>query len=507
MARYRQSDAAEGQGLFLHVNLKDQLLPGTFERMLDEIIGTKIDLSIFDRKYNNDQTGASAVPPAALLKLVIYGYSKGLNSSREIWGLCRENMVAKALTGNMSIHWTTIASFISGNNQEFEEVFVMILAYCNELKLIGGETFAIDGCRLPSNASMAWTGKQEDLEKRLAMYQRMAEKHLEKHKRKDERGESDDETRERAMKRQARLHRQMDTLGGFLGKMVKKRGKENQEISSNVTDNESGQIRVPGGGYIQGYIGLAVADAKSQVIVSAEAVGSSNECEHLPEMLRKSVENMEEVGVKELPEGRQRRVLADKGYFSEDNLQACEDLSIEGIIPDSQEKKRQQNAEAGENRKFDIDDFVYHEEEDCYECPQGKILTYKGLRRISDNGKEKKEYRANAQDCRACPCFSQCIKSKKEQGKCTNGKALMITPSGDLCRKMREKFEQEEYKERYAYRIQIIEPVFANIEHSKGLDHFTLRGKNKVNGQWLLYCILHNLGKCRNARNKQEKTA
>ena len=70
MARYRTTDVAAGQGLFLSVNLQEQLLPDSFEYMLNEIIGTKIDLSVFDKKYKNDQTGAGAVSPSVLLKLI-----------------------------------------------------------------------------------------------------------------------------------------------------------------------------------------------------------------------------------------------------------------------------------------------------------------------------------------------------------------------------------------------------------------------------------------------------
>ena len=155
MARYKHSDVAAGQGLFLSVNLQEQLLFGSFEYMLNEIIGTKIDLSGFDRKYTNDFTGASAVPPSSLLKLIFYGYYKGSKSSRKIYELNNNNIIAKALTGDMRIHWTTIADFISGSKEAVEETFTQVLMYCNELGLIGGENFAVDGLRLPSNALLS----------------------------------------------------------------------------------------------------------------------------------------------------------------------------------------------------------------------------------------------------------------------------------------------------------------------------------------------------------------
>ena len=158
MAKYRQSKVAPGESIILSVNLSEQLRPGTFEHMINEIIGTIIDISIFDQKYKNDKTGASAVPPLVLLKLIILSYYYGINSSRKIWQLSRENIIAKALTGDMSIHWTTIADFISANSNEIKEIFTEVLMFCNELQLIGGEDFATDGLRLPSNASIENSG-------------------------------------------------------------------------------------------------------------------------------------------------------------------------------------------------------------------------------------------------------------------------------------------------------------------------------------------------------------
>jgi transposase len=160
MAKYRTTDTAAGQGLFLSVNLQEQLLPGSFEHTLNEIAGTKIGLGTFDKKYKNDPAGASAVPPAALLKLIIYGYYNGCISSRKIYELNKCNIIAKALTGDMEIHWTAIAGFISGNMEEAKEIFVQALMYCNELGLIGGENFAADGLRLPSSASKDTGGRR-----------------------------------------------------------------------------------------------------------------------------------------------------------------------------------------------------------------------------------------------------------------------------------------------------------------------------------------------------------
>jgi len=503
MARYRTTDAAAGQGLFLSVNLQEQLLADSFEYMLNEIIGTKIDLGVYDKKYKNDQTGAGAVPPSVLLKLIIYGYHNGCISSRKIYELNNTNIIAKALTGDMNIHWTTIADFISGNKEAVKETFVQVLTYCNELGLIGGEKFAVDGLRLPSNASIDMSETEEQLKKRLAVYRKMAAKHIERHARKDAQGANDAKTRKHFEKRQRHLNRQIEKIGDFLEKMRKKEGRDGKEIQSNVTDNESAMIH-SSKGFVQGYVGIAVTDQKSQVITGAQAFGNANETEYLPEMLDKNAENMGGAGVK-TEEGKKITILGDPNYYSEENFQACDERGVEAVIPDSQAKRRL--GPDGKNR-YEVDDFKYNEADDCYECPQGKCLEYK--RTTEQKGVEGKVYQASLTDCKQCPAFSKCSWSKKEQSELNQGKALRIVKSngqGSLCREMRKKFESVEYQDKYADRIQIVEPVFANIRHSKGLNRFTLRGNEKVNSQWLLYCMVHNLGKCLNGRNAVKNSA
>ena len=498
MARYKNTDTNNGQGLFLTVNLNNQLLPGTFEYMLNNLIGNEIDISIFDNNYSNDKTGTTAIPPSVLIKLIIYSYSKGIKSSRAIEELSKNNITAKALAKDIEPHWTTIANFISSNGEIFKEIFIKALTYCGELGLIGGETFAIDGCRLPSNASLQLSGTKEELRKRVNVYRRMAEKHITKHRKQDKNGDNDQNMERNFQRQQKHLNRQIEKISDFLENMEKKEGKRGGEIRSNVTDNESAMI-MSSSGYIQGYIGLAVSDSKNQIILSAQAVGSANECEHLPDMLDSTINNINEAGI----ETTTTALLADKNYFSEENLRACEDRGIEAIIPDSQYKKR-----LGFKKRYEADDFKYYSEGNYYECPQGKQLEYKGICTLG-NGKGK-AYHANVKDCRICPDFEKCIRSKKVKEKISRGRVILINESneqGSLCSRMRERLNMEEYQERYVHRIQIIEPVFANITYCKGLKRFSLRGREKVNGQWLLYCMVHNLGKCLNGYNKEKMYA
>jgi transposase len=503
MAKYKETDVSAGQGLFLTVNLKEQLLPGTFEHMLDNLLGTKIDISIFDKNYRNDITGASAIPPSALLKLIFYGYYQGRKSSRGIWDLSRHNIIAKALTGDMEIHWTTIADFISGNSEDFKEVFVKVLAYSNELGLIGGETFAGDGLRLPSNASMDMSGTKEELRKRIELYRKMALKHLARHIKADAEGEADEEAKQRFEARQKLLARKIENLDTFLCNMEEKPGKYIEEVKSNATDNESAMIH-SSKGFLQGYIGIAVTDSKNQIVVAAEAAGTANEGEHFPGLLDQTLENLNKAFVKQ-PEGKAKVFLADSNYFSEKNFRACQERGVEALIPDGDRKRR---SGADGRKRYDVFDFIYHGEGDYYECPKGKKLTCKGTTKL--RGGEGTMYQASLTDCKACPDFSRCIWTKKKCTEIIQGRKLIISGErgeGRLCCQMRKKMDTEEWQKKYSRRIQIAEPVFANIRYCRGLNRFMLRGKEKVNGQWLLYSMVHNLGKCLKEYNARGCTA
>ena len=86
------------------VSYERQVLPGTFEHTLNHLIDHDIDLGPFAARYVNDETGAPAYDPAILLKVILYAYSRGVTSSRDIAGLCRENIIFMALSADSTPH-------------------------------------------------------------------------------------------------------------------------------------------------------------------------------------------------------------------------------------------------------------------------------------------------------------------------------------------------------------------------------------------------------------------
>ena len=214
MARYKHTDLQQSK--LIPVSFDDQILPETFEHTLSYIIDEVLDLSVFDARYYNDETGRPAYDPARLLKIVLYAYSLGITSSRDIEYACRTNVAFMALSGDTRPHFTTIAGFISQCGDEAIELFRDALLYCDELGLIGREMFAIDGVKLPSNASKEWSGTRADFERKKHKMEKALRYYLNKH-REEDRGGGSGGHREREEQHIKTLRAKIKKIPGWLG--------------------------------------------------------------------------------------------------------------------------------------------------------------------------------------------------------------------------------------------------------------------------------------------------
>ena len=155
MARYREYSYE--QSLMLPIRLSLQVQPGTFEYTINYLVDNEIDLTVFESRYHNDETGAPAYDPAVLLKIILFAYSRGITSSRRISQACEENVVFMALSADTRPHFTTIAEFITQMNEQIPTVFSDVLSVCYTEGMIGKQMFAIDGCKISSNCSKGTT--------------------------------------------------------------------------------------------------------------------------------------------------------------------------------------------------------------------------------------------------------------------------------------------------------------------------------------------------------------
>ena len=173
MARYKPMH----QGLkLLALDFDRQILPGTFEYALRHLVDHELDLEGFHQRYKNDVQGAAAFDPAVLLKIILLAYSRGIISSRKIESACRENMLFMAVSGDSQPHFTTLAAFIANAGELIAKLFAQVLLICDRQGLIGKELFAIDGVKLPSNASKEKSGTRADFLRQAERMEKAAEK-------------------------------------------------------------------------------------------------------------------------------------------------------------------------------------------------------------------------------------------------------------------------------------------------------------------------------------------
>jgi transposase len=163
MAKHQHHDYI--QSVIAPVFLEDQLLPGTLEYAIHYIVEERLNMSIFDARYNNDNTGRKSIDPKLLMKIVSYGYSRGMISSRSLEYACQKITTFMALACNRTPDHSTIAAFVSSIDEEIEDLFTMVLMICHEEGLLGGKHFSIDGLKLSSNASKECSGTFKDLKK------------------------------------------------------------------------------------------------------------------------------------------------------------------------------------------------------------------------------------------------------------------------------------------------------------------------------------------------------
>ena len=110
MSRYKPLDYDQTKRL--PINYKDQLIPGSFEYTLNNLVDNEMDISIFDSRYQNEKIGATAYNPRALLKIILYAYSLGITGSRRIAKRCEHPIIFMALSADTRPHFTSIATFV-----------------------------------------------------------------------------------------------------------------------------------------------------------------------------------------------------------------------------------------------------------------------------------------------------------------------------------------------------------------------------------------------------------
>ena len=491
------------QAMWIGVDFDEQIIEGTFEYTLCQLIDHAVDLSVFEERYKNDDTGASAYSPAVLLKVILYAYSKGIISSRDIAHSCEKNITFIALSGNTRPHFTSIANFVSSMAVEIASLFRDILMVCDEEGLIGRDMFAVDGCKLPSNASKEWSGTTEDLKKKAKKLQRAMRRIINRHRQVDKHQLESPHTKKEKKKLQT-LRRQYEKIKKFVDDNDDRHGPSGKVVQSNITDNDSAKMATSHG-VIQGYTGVAMVDDANQVIVHAEAFGTGQENHLLKPMVDATRKNLQVIdGDPESDVFATAQLTADAGFHTEANMKWLIEEEIDAYVADKQFRKRdplfadytRHKPKLKGRKQYQPKDFTFDRKKMTCHCPAGNSM-YLANRNFHVRGRKAICFQAPKTQCRACHLKSKCLQNPNQK---TSRQVHFFTgetiPEKErYSDKMKRRIDSPTGRDIYSQRLGTVEPVFAHLRNVIGLDRFSLRSKPKVNAQWLLYCTVHNIKK------------
>jgi hypothetical protein len=289
-------------------------------------------------------------------------------------------------------------------------------------------------------------------------------------------------------------------------------GSRAKEVKSNITDNESCKMKTSKG-TIQGYNGIATADSKHQIIIDAQAIGEGQEQHVLQSVLARIKTRYQRWGVSDDIYADGLTVTADTGYSNKENIEYLYENGIDAYVPDNQFRQRDPAFEHQKDKHkpkkpvkkkhkvlFEASDFHLDSEKERCICPAGESLSQKA-KRIDNNGNLKLFFKGRLSQCRNCLLKHQCMRHPESADTRTgHGRqvSFIISPNqrhSSAVQWMRQRVDSIKGKQIYSRRLETVEPVFGNIRSNKGLDRFSLRGKDKVDGQWKLFAVVHNIEK------------
>ncbi len=395
-----------------------------------------------------------------------------------------------ALSANTKPHFTTIADFISSMGGKATKLFTDIVLLCDRLGLIGKNMFAIDGCKISSNASKEWSGRIEDFERKRKKMEEEVEKLLKRHKELDSQKEELKDQLEKEKQAIQNYKNKIKKFSNFLKENNERISSSGSVVQSNITDPESAKLKSTESGTKQGYNAIAAVDDKHQIIVDAIAIGTVNERDAVAPVIN----NVRNVFGKE--NIKDTKLTADAGFSSEAVLEYLENENVDAYIPDKGFRDRDPKLKGHEKYRdtsknlFKNNDFEKIDNGNLLRCPAGNTL-YKTGAPENKKGYILQRYKGRESKCPDCPLRDKCIHG--------NGKIKQVYFQTEnkisALQKMKAKIDSVKGRFIYSKRMGCVEPVFAHICHTMKLKYFSLRSKLKVNAQWKLFATVHNMKK------------
>src|SRR6478736_3372238 len=407
-------------------------------------------------------TGRPSYHPSVLLKLYIYGYLNRVQSSRRLEREAGRNVEVMWLTGRRVPDHKTIADFRKDNGLAIRQVCSRFVVLCRTMGLFAEAGVAIDGSKFKAVNNRDKNFTRAKMQRRMAQIEESVARYLHQLDSADRQEPSLASTTKstRLKEKLAKLEEEMQRLKALDMQML---ATPDQQIS--LTDPDARSMATSGrGSGVVGYNVQAAVDTKHHLIVAHDVTNVGTDRSQLSRVAKQAKTAM---GTDRLD------VLADRGYFSGEEVLACEPLGITPYVP----KPLTSGSKA--KGRFGKQDFVYLADADVYRCPAGERLT----RRFSsvEDGKTLRTYWTTK--CADCPLKQQCTSGSERRIKRWEHEAVIDA--------MQERLDRR--PDAMRIRRATVEHPFGTLKAWMGATHFRTRTLEKVKTEMSLHVLAYNL--------------
>jgi transposase len=410
---------------------------------------------------NPYKVGNAEYDPRSMLKVLVYGYSYGVKSSRKLERECYHNISFIWLMGGLKPDHKTIAEFRRRNKKALKKVLRHCAQVCIKLKLIAGNILFVDGTKIRANAGRHHTHDRIYYEKLLVDIDRRIDKLLEDcdsiDRQEEELGSYVAMDKELAKNHNLK-ERIKETLNSFAS------GDKKQV---NQTDPDCAIMSSVQGSHAS-YNVQSVVDDSHGLIVHAEAVNDTSDINQFSRQIEQANDMFEKPC---------DTACADAGYADTDELEKIDGQGIKVIVPSKRQVLHEEEGAFSKSR------FTYDKERDCYFCPEGHRLGY------AWTDKSMRYYRITSEKrCPNCRHFGQCTTSKR-------GRRIARLHNEEIKQKLEAQYQEAASQEIYARRKTRVEHPFGHIKRNLKTDAFLMRGWDGVQAETSLLATCFNVAR------------
>jgi transposase len=412
-------------------------------------------------------TGRPSYHPSVLLKLYIYGYLNRVQSSRRLEREAGRNVEVMWLLGRLVADHKTVADFRKDNGRAIRKVCARFVELCREMGLLTKASVAIDGSKFKAVNNRDRNFTRAKVERRRAQLEESVARYLSQLDTADRQQPSEALAAKttRLKEKLAKLAEEMRRLKGLEARML---AAPDQQIS--LTDPDSRSMATSGrGSGVVGYNVQVAVDTEHHLIVTHEVTNAGSDRSQLARVAKETKATLRTDSLE---------AVADRGYFSGEEILACDQAGITVTLP------KPMTSGAKSEGRFGKQDFVYLPEEDVYRCPAGERLKYYFTN--VENGLTLRRYWTNA--CRTCALKSRCTTGVQRRITRWEHEHVLETVQRRL----------DENPQAMRQRRETVEHPFGTIKARMGATHFLMKTLPHVGSEMALHVLAYNLTRVMN---------